>query len=84
MTEAEKIKVQIETLEGAKQIVRNGVDEPGVEYPFELRRYVERRVDYQVAMLRFTLKQLSRQATAANPLGDSLQGKPQPSDAAPA
>ena len=63
MTEAEKLKVQIEAMEAVVQIVRDG--RSVTEYSDDLARYVERRTDYQVALLRFTLKQLNRQPQTA-------------------
>lgn len=68
MIEAEKIKVQIETFESAKRIVEQQHAEL-VADAWEAQNFakdIETLISTEVSKLRFALKQLSRQAIAAN------------------
>lgn len=71
MTEAEKIKAQIAILERVIEVAK-------------WRGSLRTAIDDELPRMRFELRRLMRQATAANPLDGSQQGTLQPSGAVPA
>jgi len=80
MTEIEKLKVQIETLEGVRPLIeRNRVEcEDDYSDVSHFAYGIVNDISAEIAKLRLRFKQLSRQLTAgANPAADIPQGTPQ-------